>query len=92
MRLPRMTTRRWMVAVAVVGLLMGGYRLKQRHDDFLSRAQYHAGRGTFLDSFHKRLIAYWDGRGGFRGHPDLEALEGHLSQAIEYNAARVRRV
>jgi hypothetical protein len=24
MRLPRMTTRRWMVAVAVVGLLLGG--------------------------------------------------------------------
>ena len=42
MRLPRMTTRRWMVVVALVGLLMGGaiggIRLKQRHDYFLSWA------------------------------------------------------
>jgi hypothetical protein len=34
MRRSRMTTRRWMVAVAVVGLLLGvvveGWRLKQR--------------------------------------------------------------
>ncbi len=38
MRLPRMTTRRWMVVVMVVGLVMGGIiggiRLKRRHDDF----------------------------------------------------------
>ncbi len=46
MRLPRMTTRRWMVVVALVGLLMGGaiggIRLKQRHDYFLSWARYHS--------------------------------------------------
>ena len=38
MRLPRMTTRRWMIAVAVVALLIGGsiggYRLKKWHDLF----------------------------------------------------------
>ena len=46
MRLPRMTTRRWMVAVAVVGLamsgIMGGVRLKRRRDSFLGRLRYHA--------------------------------------------------
>ncbi len=46
MRLPRMTTRRWMIAVAVVALLIGGsiggYRLKRFHDLFLDRAEYHA--------------------------------------------------
>ena len=46
MRLPRMTTRRWMIAVAVVGLLIGGciggVRLKRWHDHFLHRARYHA--------------------------------------------------
>jgi hypothetical protein len=45
MRLPGMTTRRWMVAVAVVALLagglVGGYRLKRRRDYFLSRIYYH---------------------------------------------------
>ena len=38
--MPRMSTRRWMVAVALVGLLMGagigGARLKERREYFLS--------------------------------------------------------
>jgi hypothetical protein len=37
MRLPRirMTTRRWIVAVAAIGLMIGGgVRLKQRRDYF----------------------------------------------------------
>jgi hypothetical protein len=46
MRLPRMTTRRWMIAVAAVGLLMGGciggYRLKRWYDHFLDHARVHA--------------------------------------------------
>jgi hypothetical protein len=41
-----MTTRRWMIVVAVVGVLtggcIGGYRLKRRHDHFLDRARHHA--------------------------------------------------
>src|SRR5262249_8477700 len=45
MRLPRMTTRRWMIAIVVVGLVTGsfvvGVRLKTIHDYFLSRAEFH---------------------------------------------------
>lgn len=45
MRLPRMTTRRWMVVVAIIGLAMGGivggFRMGRRRDDFLKRARYH---------------------------------------------------
>ena len=42
MRLPRMTMRRWMIAVAAIGLMIGGgVRLKQRRDYFLSLAQSH---------------------------------------------------
>ena len=48
----KLTTRRWMIAVAVVGLLMAtalsGYRLKQRRDHFLSRAQLHKQNAAFL--------------------------------------------
>jgi hypothetical protein len=44
--IPRMTTRRWMVAVAAAGLLMGGIvggvRLKRRRFDFARRAEVHA--------------------------------------------------
>jgi hypothetical protein len=41
MRLPRMTIRRWMVVVAVVGLLIGGYCLERREDEFLERAAFY---------------------------------------------------
>ena len=45
MRLPRMTTRRWMIAVAIVGMLTGGavgvFRLKERHDQSLAYARQH---------------------------------------------------
>ena len=41
MRLPRMTTRRWMVVVVVVGVLMGGVHVKRRSDAFLRRAELH---------------------------------------------------
>ena len=45
MRSPRMTTRRWMVAVAVVGLIMGGIvghdRLKRRRGHLLNLARTH---------------------------------------------------
>ena len=45
MRSPRMTTRRWMVAVAVVGLIMGGIvgheRLKRRRGLLLNLARAH---------------------------------------------------
>jgi hypothetical protein len=49
MRLPQMTTRRWMIVAAVVGPLAGMHLkqwrgdllLKQRQDYFLSRMQIH---------------------------------------------------
>jgi hypothetical protein len=55
MPLARMTTRRWMVAVAVVGLLMGGaigiVRLKRRSDDFTVRSQNHARQASLYNLY-----------------------------------------
>jgi hypothetical protein len=66
MRLTRMTTRRWMVAVAVVGLLLAtalsGYRLKQRRDHILSRAQRHKHNAAFLMQVcetHRIIRTHW---------------------------------
>ena len=57
MRLPRMTTRRWMVAVAIVALSLGGslyaVRLKRKSDSCLARATWHAGAETY----YRGLIA-----------------------------------
>jgi hypothetical protein len=46
MRPPRMTTRRWMAAVAIVALSLGGshyaIRLKHRRDRYLAQAMVHS--------------------------------------------------
>ena len=57
MRLPRMTTGRWMIAVAVVALLFGGYRearrLKRKRESCLARATWHAE----AEAFYRRSVA-----------------------------------
>jgi hypothetical protein len=51
MRLPRMTTQRWMIAVAALSLTLGGYReatrLKRVRDEFLARATEHVAAETY---------------------------------------------
>jgi|SRR5579864_2374577 len=42
MRMPRMTTRRWMVAVAIIGLLLEVWVLWQRSEHYRRLAAYHA--------------------------------------------------
>jgi hypothetical protein len=58
MGLPRMTTRRWMIAVAVVGLLLGaivgGRRLKQRRDYYLQLANDEARSEIYI----RRVVAW----------------------------------
>jgi hypothetical protein len=43
MRLARMTTRRWMVAVAIMAVMLGGERGWRRWDALRQRAGYHEG-------------------------------------------------
>jgi hypothetical protein len=58
MRLTRMTTRRWMLAVAAIGLILGvvvgGRRLKQRRDYCLQRASSNARTEKFFRSLESR--------------------------------------
>jgi hypothetical protein len=62
MRLPRMTIWRWMIAVAVVALSVGGYRqvirLRRERDSRLATARWHAG----VEGDYRRLIAKISGR------------------------------
>ena len=57
MRIPRMTTRRWLIAVAVVALSFGGHRLRvglmREHDSRLAKAAWHAK----AEVDYRRLIA-----------------------------------
>jgi hypothetical protein len=44
MRFPRMTTRRWMVAVAVVAVMLAAAALFRRHPSLCERGDYHERR------------------------------------------------
>ena len=61
MRRSRMTTRRWMVAVAVLGLLLGvvveGRRLKQRRDYYLQEANDQARSENYFRSEASRVAS-----------------------------------
>ncbi len=75
MRLPRMTTRRWMIAVAVVGSLMGAGQLKRRHDYFSARHRTQAQMNEFLrnaEAFLREAARLEDGSlRPPRGHESL---------------------
>jgi hypothetical protein len=57
MRLPRMTTRRWMLVVGVFALAIGGtiegVRLKRRHDEFVAKCEHHTERKQFLEMLER---------------------------------------
>jgi hypothetical protein len=56
-----MTTRRWMIAAAVVALLISPIQLKRRRDSFLALARYHASQEVLC---------------GDRGRDVKESIEG----------------
>jgi hypothetical protein len=95
MRLPRMTTRRWMVAVALVSIPLSGYKsrqLKQRHDYFLSRLEYHARREDEAVGWERtdRIMVEREKRAGSRCD-DLRRHLDQISQGVEYYSALARK-
>jgi hypothetical protein len=103
MRLPTMTTRRWMIVVVIVGLLMGGARLKQTRDHFLSRAQYHESRERRFRAIGRSLSDYpantkffmptddFSSKGAIPGIAHLTRGEMGLPEKIAYHAAMARK-
>jgi hypothetical protein len=88
MRPPRMTTRRWMLAAAVIALALGGHReanrLKQWRDACLMRATWHAE----AEAYHRRLSATATARAARQVETDQEptpspALNAELDKVIE---------
>ena len=84
MRLPRMTTRRWMIVAVAIALALGGHRLKQRRDACLMRATWHAE----AEAYHRRLSVRPRTRTDRRVEADQEpttspAPSAELERAIE---------
>ena len=98
MRLPRMTMRRWMMAVAAIGLMIGGgVLLKQRRDYFLSLAQSHQKEVASSTARGTALKSRFGGTPGMtaeeilRLHDDYERMmdraDHHASLARKYEEA-----
>ena len=98
MRLPRMTMRRWMMAVAAIGLMIGGgVVLKQRRDYFLSLAQSHQKEVASSTARGNALKSRFGGTAGMtveeitRLHDDYERMmdraDHHASLARKYEEA-----
>jgi hypothetical protein len=77
--LMKLTTRRWMIAVAVVGLLLGvvvgGRRLKKRRDYCLQQASNYARMESFFRSME------WRSTSVPRSQRPLIIMDGHTYQA-----------
>jgi hypothetical protein len=87
-----MTMRRWMVAVAAVGLLIGGIiNFKQRRDYFLARAQNHAAMETLDRGWVPHVIAFLEKRAEGQERSRLESLRASLPREIAYHAAMARK-
>ena len=98
MRLPRMTMRRWMIAVAAIGLMIGGgVVLKQRRDYFLSLAQSHQKEVASSTARGNALKSRFGGTSGMtveeitRLHGDYDRMmdraDHHASLARKYEEA-----
>jgi hypothetical protein len=97
MRLPLMTTRRWMIVVAIIGLITGGtiegMRLKRRHDyAFLSRLEYYARKEDEAVGWERtyRKLVEREERAGSRCD-DLRRHLDQISQGVEYYSALARK-
>ena len=95
MRLPRMTTRRWMLAVALVALSVSGEQMRRRAAQYRWQAERHANiesacRRT-ADLLPRMKPADWEGfcgqmARGIRNSPRLAAYHAVLRRKYEHAA------
>jgi hypothetical protein len=88
MRLPRMTTRRWIIVVAVIGLMViglmlgSGVWLKQRRDHFLLLAQSHQKEVASSTARGKALKSRF-GRTSGMSNEEIMDLQRDYDQMID---------
>jgi hypothetical protein len=94
MRLPRMTTRRMMIAVIAVALAMAWVRIElgRRRSRYLELAAYHAKEGSLIHQSRGRgaLPSFWfrfEGTTVFNITPSEVAYRARMKHKYEYAAA-----
>lgn len=76
MRFPRMTTRRWLIVVAVAAVVLAaGEILRRRRSRFLERSLYHWTEGSGTADEIPRLPQRWLHVTPFRSAPTPRFLE-----------------
>ena len=80
-----MTTRRWLLTVAIVGVALGGKRLADRRAYFLTRAEVEADRANDYASGRACLSAEYDVEGMYE-----KLRDHHLRLARKYRLAANR--
>ena len=92
MRLPRMTTRRWMVTVVMIALLMGGrVRLKRRSDDFMVRSQDHSRRTSYYHLYTLGVDEHLRATVEPQKRSASEDRKAHLLGVIAFHEAMARK-
>jgi hypothetical protein len=92
MRLPRMTTRRWVAAIMVSGLLMGwGVRLWRRESYFVARARHHADMAQAYGFWGPIVMGFLKMTEGSQERADLEHMRAILPSHIAYHEALARK-
>ena len=91
MRMPRMTTRRLMVAVAVVAILMGGELMRRRRAACLERLTWLQGRETAWGaddpSWEREVASRYLKRGKQMGVVEALAEVARQKRKYEYAAS-----
>lgn len=92
MRMPRMTTRRWMAAVLAVAIALTiGIKLGRRRREYLRRAAWHAELGRYGgDIFGDGVVLRSRPRTRPRIMTSLKRIEHHQRLAEKYRDASVR--
>jgi hypothetical protein len=88
MRLPRMTTRRWMVVVAVVAIGFALWILGVRSRSYAIQANYHGMQEHKIRWVVQEYEANWV---GYSGRWSIEALIDRERRIITYHEALKRK-
>jgi hypothetical protein len=84
-----------MIAVVVVGALMGGIvaadRLRQRRADFNTRARHHAYMKRYFRDWGQSAVALWEASDRADAHTRLKDLKDRLSRLLAYHESMDRK-
>jgi hypothetical protein len=83
-----MTTRRWMVVVAVVAIGSGAWILSARSQTYAIESGYH----SLMEAENRRIVEEYEaGRIGFTGRGSVDAFIDRARRLAAYHATLMRK-